>query len=217
MQNMKHVGRLANNRKAIVAFRVIPNDPTNCLVIMTESLEAGDHDTLINLVESTTGQSEYELGSAMMRTKLPDGSNMLARFSQTGKLMKTETSGITMTPNFQTTINLAELNQIMADQKGITIADLAIKDPNGATAPVSNVSDEPVPSAQAAASYTNTTSAMDEAVTTTDTVLTDDVLAAQYRSQADSLYKEAKALRAQAEELVPTVKKTAVKKTKASA
>ena len=175
---MKHVGRLANNRKAIVAFRVIPNDPTNCLVIMTESLEAGDHDTLINLVESTTGQSEYELGSAMMRTKLPDGSNMLARFSQTGKL---------------------------------------IKDPNGTTAPVSNVSDEPVPSAQAAASYTNTTSAMDEAVTTTDTVLTDDVLAAQYRSQADSLYKEAKALRAQAEELVPTVKKTAVKKTKASA
>jgi len=49
-------------------------------------------------------------------------------------------------------------------------------------------------------------------------VLSDSDLAAQYRSQADSLYKEAKALRAQAEGLVPTVKKaTAVKKTKAKA
>ena len=39
------------------------------------------------------------------------------------------------------------------------------------------------------------------------------MLAAQYRSQADTLYKEAKALRAQAEELVPTIKKKTAKKT----
>jgi len=42
-------------------------------------------------------------------------------------------------------------------------------------------------------------------------VLTDDVLAAQYRSQADALFKEAQALRKQAEELVPTKKKTKAK------
>ena len=40
-----------------------------------------------------------------------------------------------------------------------------------------------------------------------DGVLTDADLAAKYRSDADRLYKEAKALRAQAEELVPTTKK----------
>ena len=151
--NIKHVGRLTtNNRKAIVAFRVIPNDPEHCLVVMTENLEAGDHDALISLVDSTTGQSEYELGSAMMRTKLPDGANMLARFSATGKLMKLETKVIEMTPNFQTSINLAELNQIMADQKGITIADLALKDPNnptGASTPV----DAPVASKDAAVKH----------------------------------------------------------------
>lgn len=159
--NIKHVGRLTtNNRKAIVAFRVIPNDPEHCLVVMTENLEAGDHDALISLVDSTTGQSEYELGSAMMRTKLPDGANMLARFSATGKLMKLETKVIEMTPNFQTSINLAELNQIMADQKGITIADLALKDPNNPSA-TSNAPEQTVPSAQAASAYTNTTAAMD--------------------------------------------------------
>jgi hypothetical protein len=50
-----------------------------------------------------------------------------------------------------------------------------------------------------------------------DGVLTDESLAAQYRSQADALFKEAKILREQAEELVPTKKKPTVKKTVESA
>ncbi len=37
--------------------------------------------------------------------------------------------------------------------------------------------------------------------------LDDEALAAQYRSQADTLFKEAKRLREQAEDLVPTKKK----------
>jgi hypothetical protein len=199
--NIKHVGRLkTNNRKAIVAFRVIPEDPLNCLVVMTESLEAGDHDALISLVDSTTGQTEYELGSAMMRTKLPDGSNMLARFSATGKLMKMPTSEIEMTPNFQSSVNLAELNQIMADNKGVTVADLAVKDPNQTTtqtapvAPATNVAPE--------------MTAMDEALNTAEQPMTDEVMAASLRSQADAMFKEAKSLREQAEELVPTKRKT---------
>ena len=43
---------------------------------------------------------------------------------------------------------------------------------------------------------------------TDEKVLDDATLAAQYRSQADALYKEAKSLREQAEELVPTKRKT---------
>jgi|MDTC01.3.fsa_nt_gb pyocin large subunit-like protein len=202
--NIKHVGRLkTNNRKAIVAFRVIPEDPLNCLVVMTESLEAGDHDALISLVDSTTGQTEYELGSAMMRTKLPDGSNMLARFSATGKLMKMPTSEIEMTPNFQSSVNLAELNQIMADNKGVTVADLAVKDPNQTTtetAPVAPVA----PATNVAPEMT----AMDEALNTAEQPMTDEVMAASLRSQADAMFKEAKSLREQAEELVPTKRKT---------
>ena len=49
----------------------------------------------------------------------------------------------------------------------------------------------------------------------TNGVLSDADLAAKYRSDADRLYKEAKALRAQAEELVPTVKKKTSAKTTA--
>jgi hypothetical protein len=136
----------------------------------------------------------------MMRTKLPDGSNMLARFSATGKLMKMPTSEIEMTPNFQSSVNLAELNQIMADNKGVTVADLAVKDPNQTTtqtapvAPATNVAPE--------------MTAMDEALNTAEQPMTDEVMAASLRSQADAMFKEAKSLREQAEELVPTKRKT---------
>jgi hypothetical protein len=48
-------------------------------------------------------------------------------------------------------------------------------------------------------------------------VMTDEVLAKKFRSDADRLSKEAAELRRQAEELVPTKKKAVVKKTTASA
>ena len=61
-QEIKHVGRLTtNNRKLVVAYRTIPGEPDNCLVIHTESLDAADHDTLINMVESNAAQSQNEL------------------------------------------------------------------------------------------------------------------------------------------------------------
>lgn len=190
MAEIKHVGRLTtNNRKLVVAYRTIPGDPENCLVIHTESLEAADHDTLINMVEGNAGQTANELSEVMARTQLSDGSNMLARFHQTGKLVKVPTNIVELLPNRTTAINLAELNQMVADQRGITIEELAT--PQGTEAPVTAPASDIV----------------EEATPTGDAPLDDETLAAQYRSQADSLFKEAKRLREQAEELVPTKKK----------
>ena len=58
MAEIKHVGRLKkNNRKVVVAYRVIPgeNPPVNSLVIDTATLRDEDHDVLIKTVESKTG------------------------------------------------------------------------------------------------------------------------------------------------------------------
>lgn len=196
---IKHVGRLVRNqRKVIVAYRVVPGEPDNCIVVQTESLMAEEHDALISAVESSAGQEAYEFGEAMARAQLPDGRNMLAGFHTTGKMMKMKTSDIEMVPDGTTTIVLSELNQIIADQKGVTVADLALKGPDGKTKPVAETVADPTEA------YTNET-------TTDDGVLTDEQLAAQYRSQADALFKEAKQLREQAEELVPTKKKQAKK------
>lgn len=190
MADLKHVGRLTtNNRKLVVAYKTVPNEPDNALVVHTESLDAADHDYLMQLVESNAGQAEKELATAMARTTLSDGSNMLARFHTTGKLVKVPTNIVEMTPNRNTTIKLDELNSIIAEQQGVTIADIGVKpeiDTTTAKPVVEDVAPAPVG----------------------DAPLTDDQLAAQYRSQADALFKEAKALREQAEELVPTKRKT---------
>jgi hypothetical protein len=192
---LKHVGRMASNgKKVVVAYRVVPNDSDNCLIIATENLDADQHDSLMKLVESPMGQDAYELAEAMARSTLPDGRNMLAGLHYYGKLTKVPTTSVEMTPDSRSAVNLAELNQLIATQKGVTVDDLALQSNKPKEVSESTtVAEETV--------VTNTVSATNE-------VLTDDQLAAQYRSQADALYKEAKKLREQAEQLVPTKKKS---------
>ena len=133
MAEIKHVGRLkANQRKVIVAYRVIPGDKEaeSALVVDTASLADADHDTLIKTVESPAGQEAFEFAEVMARTTLSDGANMLARFHATNKLHKVKMSDVEMMPTPTYTIGLDELNKVIAEQRGTTIADLAMKDPN---------------------------------------------------------------------------------------
>lgn len=196
---LKHVGRMKNNqRKVIVAYRTIPGESDQAIVVTTENLSADEHDTLMKLVESNAGQTAYELAEAMARTPLPDGRNMLAAFHTTGKMVKVPTNTVEMTPDNKTKIMLNELNQVIADQKGVTVDELALQPSTTKVETAATVTDVPEP-----ISETVSTSAEDTGI------LTDDQLAAQYRSQADALFKEAKRLREQAEELAPTKKKTA--------
>jgi hypothetical protein len=146
-----------------------------------------------------------------MRTSLPDGSNMLARFHTTGKMVKVPTKTVEMMPNRNTSILLSELNELIAQQKGVTVNDLAVKGRDGSTVPTSQQSEPKITASEMAAQSAGTTSMP------TEGVLSDEVLAAKFRSDADRLSKEAAALRRQAEELVPTVKKATGKKTTASA
>ena len=206
---IKHVGRMVKNqRKVVVAYRVVPGEPENCVVVTTENLEAADHDALIKAVESDAGQQADEFAEVMTRTRLSDGRNMLAAFHTTGKMVKVSSADVEMTPDLRNVINLSELNEIIAQQKGVTVNDLALQDPTPTKTTAQEVADRQV-----------VTEVVDfdkvEPAPTETAPLTDADLAAQYRSDADRLSKEAAALRRQAEELVPTKKKV-VKKTTAS-
>lgn len=219
MAEIKHVGRLKkNNRKVVVAYRVIPgeNPPVNSLVIDTATLTDADHDTLISTVEGNSAQTAFEFAEVMARTQLSDGANMLARFHATGRLQSIPMSEVEMTPNTSTQLGLDELNKIIADQRGVTISDLALKDPNELKAGDSiteagSINEMPKTTNPAVVAEAQTAKLQ----APNDGVLTDADLAAKYRSDADRLYKEAKALRAQAEELVPTTKKKTSAKTTA--
>ena len=127
-------------------------------------------------------------------------------------MRKVSTKEIEMTPNGNTNISLSELNSTIAEQQGVTVNDLALKGPGGKTA------EQPANQTEETVDPTKMYSG-DAVAPQTEAVLDDAALAAQYRSQADALYKEAKSLRDQAEELVPTIKKKAkvsAKKTETS-
>jgi hypothetical protein len=201
--NLKHVGRIkATGRKVIVAYRTLPGESDSALVVDTVTLSDDQHDSIIKLVESQAGQSSYEFAEAMARTNFPDGSIMLANLHFNSKLIKVKTSEVEMTPTLQSIISLDQLNQLIAEQRGISVNDLALG--NGAEASeVATIKEVP---------QTNTTSTVSENQTAKvpDAPLTDEDLAKSYRSQADRLSKEAAELRRQAEALVPTKKKATV-------
>ena len=97
-----------------------------------------------------------------------------------------------MTPDMSTTISLDELNKVIAEQKGVSVADLAV----GGSSVETIATAQTVPSGEAAA----TVSAAKEQP------LTDDALANNMRADADRLFKEATDLRKKAEDLSPTKK-----------
>ena len=208
MANTNHVGRVkTNKRKCVVVFRTIPGDPESCLILPTENLSPQDHDSVINLVESNTGQTAYEFGEAMDRALLQDGSRMLPRFHATGKLVKLRTDQIEMTPTTNYSLGLDELNRAFAESRGVSISDLTLA-PTDADKPRKRDLGEPAVAER---------QLVEDAVNVpNEQPLSDEDIAAQYRSQADAMYKEAKRLRDEAEALVPT-KKAAAKKTTTSA
>jgi hypothetical protein len=190
MNELKHVGRVkSTGKKCLVAYRTLPGEAHSCLIVPTENLPDSYHDALINLVQSTGGQDAYELAEAMARTNFPDGSIMLAALHTQGRLVKLETSNVEMQPTPAVSILLSELNQIIAEQRGVAVDDLSIKD---------GILKKETPTAVA------TSKAVEPEVSIEP--LTDEALAKKYRSDADRLSKEAAELRRQAEALVPTKK-----------
>ncbi len=198
--NLKHVGRIkSNGRRVIVAYRTLPGESDAALIVDTVTLTDDQHDSIIKLVESPAGQSSYEFAEAMARTNFPDGSIMLANLHFNKKLVKVKTSEVEMTPTLQSTVSLDQLNQLIAEQRGISVNDLALGNGSEATdvATVEDISE----------TVKSTNVAENKPVNATNEPLSDADLARQFRSQADAMYKEAARLRAEAEKLAPTKKK----------
>jgi len=204
MVELKHIGRVkTTNKKCLIVYRTLPGEAHSCLIVPTENLPDIFHDALINLVESPAGQASYEFAEAMDRTQFPDGSRMLPWCHGNGRLIKAQTNEIEMTPTTGFSIMLSELNQIIAEQRGVAVDDLSLKESvskkTEETKKVASVV-EAVPTKQTETTLISTTAQLAEDASPEDK-------AKHYRSQADKLAKEAAAMRRLAEELVPTKKK----------
>ena len=193
MADIKHIGRIkSNGRKCVIVFRTLPGDAFNALVVMTESLPESYHDSLLNT----------ELSEVLARSIFPDGSTMLPSLHAKGMLKKVATDQVEMTPNASVNVLLADLNQMIAEQRGISVQDLSIKPTaqnkrDAEIQEIANGKDITPP-------HGNTDPLIDQPK---KEELSDDQLAKKYRSDADRLSKEAAQLRRLAEDLAPTKKK----------
>ena len=202
---------VTSKKRVLVAFRTLPGDAYSCLVIPTESLSDDQHNAIINLVESPAAQEAYEFAEALDRTQFPDGSRMLPNLHANNRLIKVGTDQVEMMPVPGASVLLSELNQIIAEQRGIAVDDLHIK-PSSMDKARANTEVQEVATAQELpaekADVSKTTSAsVNESVETVTTFDTPEAEAKFYRSQADKLAKQAAEMRRKAEELAPTKKK----------
>ena len=208
MQNLKHVGRIkATNKKVLVAYRTLPGDAYSALVVPTENLPDEFHNAIINLVESPAAQEAYEFAEALDRTQFPDGSRMLPNLHGNGRLVKVSTDSVEMTPVPGVSILLSELNQMIAEQRGVAVDGLCVL-PSSQDKARANTEVKEVASAHEVPASTETVEAEDtlSATVTNDPNATPESRAKYFRSQADKLAKQAAEFRRKAEELAPTKK-----------
>ena len=113
---MKHVGQYGGN-PCVVVFREIPNEPENCLVVVSNTLEERDHDDLMETVSSTEAQATGDLSSVLARRQMTNGEQLLNFLHFNKKLQKVPVSMVTLTPTPSQNVALAEVN---AEIKKIT-------------------------------------------------------------------------------------------------
>lgn len=204
---MKHVGKMKNNGARIaIVFRTIPGDPLSALVIGTTGLGDAFHDALMSVIESDSGQQANELADILAVRRFPDGSNMLEWMHGRGYLKKVPTNLVWVTPDNKTQIQLDELNELIANQKGVTLEELSIKEESDSAkaskaenAASKNKWDK-LREDKAAKKLADS-----QPVVTTEPL---ELSPSEMRSRADALYKEAARLRKEADAIDPPKKKS---------
>lgn len=110
MAVLKHVGKYGE-KPCVVVFREVPNEPENCLIVETTSLEDQKHDDLMNVVQSLEAQEANEISEVLSRRQFTDGSNMLNDLHFTKKLIKVSSDLVFLTPTPTDKIALADVNK----------------------------------------------------------------------------------------------------------
>lgn len=196
---MKHVGRIENTgKRCIVVFREIYDETgkviesDKCLVVETDSLPDFAHQDIMSIVESEPAQREGELFDVLARNRLSNGDVALPWLHSQGRLIKYDTNNVVLIPNSNTKIKLNVLNRIIELQKaGYSESDINrivsdMQSDKNVSTDKSNVSEQK----------------------TTNDVLTDEDLAKNLLSQAETLKAEVERLENEAYTLVPSLRPT---------
>ena len=106
---MKHVG-VYGGKPCVVVFREVPNEPENCLIVLSNGLEDVKHDDLMNVVSSAEGQGAREISEVLARRQYTTGEQILNDLHFTKKLTKVPVSQVSLTPTPSQEVPLSEVN-----------------------------------------------------------------------------------------------------------
>jgi hypothetical protein len=208
-KSLKHIGRIKNTGvKVLVVFRTLPGESNMALVLPTAQLPDAYHDSIMTVVETEQAQDAFEFGEIMFTRTFTDGRPMLQAMQADGRLQKVPTDSVVMTPNTNDTVELAQLNILIAEQKNCAVDDLYTF-VSGAPKKSSTVVEDIAKVRDLAPMVDPDIPAPVRAQAANNEALSDRDIAKSYRSQADAMYKEAARLRKEADELDPPVKKNA--------
>ena len=109
---LKHIGK-HNNKKIVLLFREVPDEPHMCLVAYSDLLPRLYHDAVMKVLESDSGQQSINFSDVLFRNLMPDGRNCLEALHKDGLIKKIPTNQVIVTPNNVSSVRLDELNTIL--------------------------------------------------------------------------------------------------------
>lgn len=106
---MKHVGK-HGEKPCVIIMRELPDEPENCLIVLTGSLAERQHQDLMDVIQSAEAQEANDLSQVLGRRQFSSGGIILNELHYSKKIQKMPVSQVTMTPVPNQTVSLAELN-----------------------------------------------------------------------------------------------------------
>jgi len=212
---VKHVGKYGE-KKCIVVIRQLDGDPDHCLIVQPEALSDQQHDDLMQVVTSLEAQNTNDISQVLHRRQFSDGGIMLSVMHYGKKLQKVPVSQVSLTPIPNQSVPLAEVNAAINQIEGGYIppktdeSHLRSSDvPRENIAEGTSVETDPGLNADRVAGTVNTTDNGDDSAG-----IAKNLLAQAELMEADiqALQADAKAKKAEAYKLDPSLKPKATKK-----
>ena len=205
MRTLKHIGKIAKTKEnVLVVFRTLPGDSGSALVLPTAGLSDLYHDSVNQLVETIQAQESFEFGEILFTRMFPDGRPMLRALRADGLLHKVPTDSVIMMPTLNDEILLSDLNVLIAEQRNCAVDDLCQFVSGAKANAAANENADPVQDlGRDVGEPVRAQPQVAPLQANSNAVLSDADIAKSYRSQAESLLKEAAELRKQADDLDP--------------
>ena len=126
---MKHVGKYGE-KPCVVLFREVPNEPENCLIVVSSTLEDVQHDDFMNVVGSPEAQEANDLSTILERRQFSTGEGMLSSLHYGKKIQKVAVAQVSLTPTPAQSVPLADVNAEIRKLEGGYTPSKTEQDPN---------------------------------------------------------------------------------------